>query len=149
MENAKEREFVIRGWNKEIIKLTEEELMFLIDVTVEEEYSYIKEREEKMQGSAKEYLINILQSIYIHHTHKDERIKRLCLIAKSLYIKIDNITNEDAFYIIREICMSKSFIHKFGLLDSFWQENEVTEIKNEGIETVSRARHLKLLELSI
>ncbi|NMM61172.1 hypothetical protein HBE96_00325 [Clostridium sp. P21] len=145
----KEREFTIRDWDKEIIRLTKDEMLFLIDITVEWDYISLAEKGEKVEDSVKLELLDALESIYIHSTHADKRIARLCEIAKNLYIKLLDISYKDVLFVIKEIINIKGFITKFGVLDYFWQENEVTQIKNELIETVSRTRHLKLLKLSI
>lgn len=138
----KERKLTIKDWYKDM-GINRDEFMLLVDICLEE-------REEVQDLEKKQRLLNSLEQIYIRETHTDERVKKLCLIAKELYIRLLAMEGSDVVYIMKRIINAKEFIDGIGgLLDSFWQENEVTGIDDSVIQNVCRARHLAYLQISV
>lgn len=139
----KERKLTIRDLEGEILNLTRDESMLLADICLEE-------REEVQDLEKKQWLLETLEEIYIRQAHLDERIRRLCLIAKDLYIKLSDMEDSDVVYIMKKIINAKGFIGGVGgLLDCFWQENEIKGINDTVIQNICRARHLAYLQVPI
>lgn len=91
-----------------------------------------------------------MEEIYIREVHPDERVKKLCAIAKEVYIRLSDMEDRDVLYIMEKVINGKELIGGVGgLLDSFWQKNEVIGIDDTVIQSVSRARHLSYLQVSI